>query len=245
MRYEAGQNFNALTRLLHGTRYRHLREIARSLMEGLDRPLRVVDIGAGTGSAFVELSALGPVEYVAVDPMQYFADILTERFSARPNFSLRFGSICDHYDCLQGADLIIALESLEHIPEHDVVRVVEEVARAGPRRFYVTVPNEIGPALLVKNVGSFLMGWGRWKEYSWRETWAAARYDLDSLPPHGTGHKGFDWRWLAQTIRHNMKIERTLRSPNQLVPLWLSPSVGFDCLPRAPGQAGAIRASRR
>ena len=116
--------------------------------------------------------------------------------------------------------------------EHAVVRIVENIARQRPRLFVCSVPVEVGPIIWIKNVGSWLMGYLRHTEYRWHETLWAGLYQLDRLPPHGTGHKGFDWRWLAQTIRHNLRIVEFRRLPARLLPAGLSTSVFFVARPR-------------
>jgi hypothetical protein len=121
----------------------------------------------------------------------------------------------------------MSLETLEHIPEHIVVRLIEHIAAANPKYFVCSVPNEVGPIVWIKNVGSLLMGYYRHKEYKWSETLYAGFYQLDKVETHGTGHKGFDWRWLAQTIRHNRKITQTLSSPFRWLPKTFSVSVIF------------------
>jgi hypothetical protein len=136
-----------------------------------------------------------------------------------------------HLEC---ADIVVALETFEHIPEHDVVRIVEAVAAAMPKLFVCSVPVEIGPAIWLKNVGSLVTGYMRHKEYSWPETFWAGLYQLDKLPPHATGHKGFDWRWLAQTIRHNMKIKETRMFPFGMLPAAVAFSVFMIAEPRGP-----------
>lgn len=133
---------------------------------------------------------------------------------------------------LEHTDIIVALETLEQIPEHDVVRIVEAVAAAKPRLFVSSVPVEIGPAIWLKNVGSLVTGYMRHKEYRWSETFWAGLYQLDKLPPHDTGHKGFDWRWLAQTIRHNMKIKEIRRFPLSILPAAVAFSVFMIAEPR-------------
>jgi len=58
-----------------------------------------------------------------------------------------------------------------------------------------------------------------------KETFWAGFYKLDKLPPHTTGHKGFDWRWLAQTIRHNFCIQKIISFPLNFIPAGLASSV--------------------
>ena len=78
-----------------------------------------------------------------------------------------------------------------------------------------------------EDVGSLASGYSRHKEYTWRETFWAGLYCLDRLPPHGTGHKGFDWRWLAQTLRKSFKIVHVHKLPSDVFPTALSTSVFF------------------
>ena len=44
------------------------------------------------------------------------------------------------------------------------------------------------------------------------------------------GHKGFDWRWFAQTLRQNVTIVKKISSPVDLIPKFISPSIGFICV---------------
>jgi hypothetical protein len=151
----------------------------------------------------------------------------------RPNFKVIHGSATDT-DILmsQVADMVVALESLEHIPEHDVVRLIERIAQMRPMYFICSVPVEIGPAIWLKNLGSLLSGYMRHREYTWAETFWAGLYRLDRLPPHGIRHKGFDWRWLVQTVRHNFRIEEVRRFPVAVLPAALSSTLFLVARPR-------------
>jgi hypothetical protein len=133
---------------------------------------------------------------------------------------------------LEHADVLVAMETCEHIPEHDVVRIIEAVAAARPAVFVCSVPVEIGPSIWLKNVGSLVTGYMRHREYRWAETFWAGFYQLDRLPPHDTGHKGFDWRWLAQTIRHNMRVVEVRRFPFGFLPAAIAFSVFMIAEPR-------------
>ena len=228
--YEENQRFNGLTRLLHATRYRNLSKIAQDLSPAYGDRLRVLDIGCGPGKAYHVLSdLLGGIDYVGVDRNPSFVALAQERYGAAEGFEIHYASIAQKLDLIDRFDLIIGLETFEHIPEHVVVRVIEAIGRAEFGKLYITVPNEIGPAIAIKNTGSALMGYTRHKQYSWAETFHAAFYNLDKVGVHGISHKGFDWRWLAQTLRHNVKIVEKYTSPSQFVPKSISPSIGFLC----------------
>ncbi|MDJ0825505.1 MAG: class I SAM-dependent methyltransferase [Rhodobacter sp.] len=204
--------------------------IARDLSPAYGPRLRVFDIGCGTCKAFDVLGQLrDDIDYVGVDRNQEYCTLAQERYGGRGNFEVHCASVADTLNLIDRFDLIIGLETFEHIPEPTVVRVIEAIGRSDFGRLYVTVPNEVGPAVAIKNLGSMLMGYTRHKQYTWAETFFAATYELDRLPPHHISHKGFDWRWLAQTLRGNVRIVRKFTSPSQIVPRAVSPSIGFLC----------------
>ena len=227
--YEKIQNFNLITKFLHSTRYKNLELLVSQLSEK-GKLLRIVDVGCGPCGAFKLISNMKlDFDYVGIELREDFATLARERFNKFDNFEVICDSIENHYDKFDGADLIIGLESFEHIPEGIVVRTIEAIGNSSFGVLYLTVPNEVGPAIFIKNFGSWLMGYRRYKEYKWSETFAATFYNLDSVERHSTGHKGFDWRWLAHTLRQNVKILRKTTSPFRVIPKFISPSIGFIC----------------
>jgi len=149
-----------------------------------------------------------------------FCEIATERHAGHANFHMRSGSAADEamWRGLPAPDVVVAMETCEHIPERDSFRIVERIAALRPRAFVCSVPVEVGPAIWIKNIGSAMMGYTRHRSYRWSDTFWAGLYRLDHVPPHRTGHRGFDWRWLAQTIRHFMRIREIRKNPFQWVP---------------------------
>lgn len=226
--YEKNQNFNPVVRWLHSIRYKYLIEIFDKLIfENPNKKLKVVDIGCAHAKTFEILNNDYEIEYVGIEIDVHFFETAKFRYGSYPNFRIINDSIENHYRELEGVDLVISLETLEHIPENIVVRLIEKIGLAKPKYFLCSVPNEIGPIIWIKNIGSLIMGYMRHKEYKWSETLYAGLYKLDKVEVHGTGHKGFDWRWLAQTIRHNMKITDTFSSPFRWLPKTFSVSVIF------------------
>jgi len=232
-RYEIAQDFNLITRILHSTRYRNLLTFFSRIEKEIGQhPIKVVDIGCGPAKSFEVLNERFSIDYVGIELREDFCKLARERFGNNANFTVICDGIENLYERFSGADVVIGLEVFEHIPEPLVVRVLEQISKNGVSYFYCTVPNELGPAILIKNVGSFLMGYHRHKQYTWIETWHAFLCNLDSVSLHETRHIGFDWRWLAQSIRQNMKIERITTSPINFVPRSFSPSLGFVCVKR-------------
>ena len=73
------------------------------------------------------------------------------------------------------------------------------------------------------------MGYQRSKDYSLIETIYATTYNLDKIKRVYDDHKCFDWRWLAHSLRLNVDIIEKTTSPSNLIPTFISPSIGFIC----------------
>jgi Methyltransferase domain len=226
--YETYQRFNPINRWLHSRRYRHI--TAEFAQLNLGRPVKVVDIGCAHAPLFEALQSFG-IDYTGLEVNEVLADKARTRYGHLPNFRLVLETALTALE-RETPDVIVALETLEHIPEPDVVRLVEKIAACKPLKFYCSVPIEIGPTIWIKNVGSWLMRYPRYQEYTWAETFNAGLYRLDQLPPHGTGHKGFDWRWLAHTIRQHMRVS-VRHLPVPFLPAAVSTSVFMVAEPRA------------
>jgi len=231
--YEKNQRFSVLVSWLHSYRYKNILKVFEELSVSNDgNPIRVVEIGCAHAKLYSLLNDRFEIDYIGIEPNTVFVKAAEERYQIQPNFKIIHDAAEKQLNKITDVDIVVALETFEHIPEHIVVRIVEEVAKIQPKLLVCSVPVEIGPAIWIKNLGSLVTGYMRHTEYTWKETFWAGLGKLDKLPPHGTGHKGFDWRWLAQTIRHNMRIKEIRRFPFGLFPAWLSTSVFFIVEPR-------------
>ncbi|MDR1165191.1 MAG: class I SAM-dependent methyltransferase [Deltaproteobacteria bacterium] len=230
--YEKNQRFNFMVSYFHSVRYKNIVIPLKKLeQEFQDRPINIIDIGCAHAKLYQVLNSRFNINYTGIEINPVFVEAANSRYSQNQNFMVIEDSVANVLETLKQADMIVAMESLEHIQEHEVVRIVEAIAAARPKVFICSVPIEIGPSVWLKNIGSFLSGYIRHTEYSWRETFWAGLYQLDRLPPHDIGHKGFDWRWLAQTIRHNMKITSIRKLPFKLLPSAVSFSVFITARP--------------
>jgi hypothetical protein len=232
--YEKNQKFNRVVSWLHSYRYKNIINVFESFLHDHgDNKIKVVDIGCAHAKLFSVLNDRFNVDYIGIEPYEVFAAAAEKRYQNKPNFIIIQDSVEKHIECLDNADVIVALETMEHITERKVVRIIEKISEIKPKIFVCSVPVEIGPAIWLKNIGSWMTGYLRHKEYTWSETFWAGLGQLDKLPPHEIGHKGFDWRWLAQTIRHNMEIVETRKFPLGFLPASFSTSVFFITIPRA------------
>jgi hypothetical protein len=229
-RYERRLNYNWVTRFLHNVRYRYLEEVVRNFKTSKEQ-IRIVDIGSGTCKAFSILNKVRSIDYVGIELRRKMCREAQSRYGDFTNFQIINGSVFEQVELFADADIVIALEVLEHIYEHEAEALIREIGSSDVATFFCTVPNEVGPGLALKNIGSALIGYSRHREYSWRDTYLASTYQLHRMDPHATKHKGFDWRRLERSLRSAMIIDRIITSPYGFMPTIFSPTVGFVCRP--------------
>lgn len=228
--YERRQDFNAVTRRLHGFRARELCRVVAGLPTARD-PVRILELGCGTARTLAALSDLGQVVYyhgVDIEPDRITAaEARAKGLPGQVTFSVQ--AVAPNMRLPFSPDVVAALELLEHLPEDEVSPLLAWLASLNAQRYVFSVPIEVGPAILIKNVGSAVMRYARHREYLWRETLWASVYRLDKLPPHGTGHRGFDWRWLRALIRRHFDLIEARKSPVGWIPACFAPSILFVC----------------
>jgi SAM-dependent methyltransferase len=123
----------------------------------------------------------------------------------------------------KSCDLVICTETLEHVGEPE--RILEEMllySKLGAR-MVISVPIEIGPSLLFKQMGRYFAnrkgGYG-YERYNLKELLSASiLWDTNSFPSShslnapATGHKGFDYRKIDKLLQQRVTIERRILSP--------------------------------
>lgn len=192
-------------------RYPHLVRL-RTAKEAIlaTAPAMLLDYGAGDGRVLFDAIESGFTGHVvAYEPLERFSrQILDE--AAKRGLSDRIEIVTERADLTGPFDLVVCLSVLEHLPlpERHGFYDLCHTALAAEGRILIDVPVEIGPTLLVKNVGRLALK-GRLKEYGWRELlrYAAgarmfdpARHDPTDTRTFINDHKGFDYRLLETEL---------------------------------------------
>lgn len=217
-RYTARLNSNRLTSWLHGRRHAHARQLVVQLAEDLGRPIQVLDIGCGPGTLSKHLPDEAVSRYIGLD----HSEGMLPESSDRDRYILGAADDPGVYATLSSIDMVFALEVLEHMDPDVVTRTLDCIASKRPRYFIASVPVETGPSVFLKNFGSWLMGYWRGNEYTWRYTLYSSLYMLSRVPPHDEGwrgHMGFSWRKMEKTLRTRFRIWRRINLPLAGLPL--------------------------
>jgi SAM-dependent methyltransferase len=229
--YEKSLSHNALVAWFHGRRYARLVKLLGTRTPP-EQTIRLLEIGCGVGRLYGELRGSLQLAYTGVELDAALAAEAQARYGGCEGFRALHGDAVDLLPTLPAADVVVALETLEHVPAAGVERILDAVATMRPGLFVCSVPVELGPSLWAKNLSSVVMGYSRHREYSWPETWWAGVGRLDKLPAHTTWHKGFDWRQMVASIKRRMRVTRAESLPAGWLPVGLGTSVFLVAEPR-------------
>jgi SAM-dependent methyltransferase len=203
---------------------------------------RALDLGCADGWLLDQMARAGRVRAgLGVDADPTALEVARRRFEGRSGFDFVTPD-----QIAQGGtgdiDLLICTETLEHV--NDAAGEIAKLAAWGKpdAKLVISVPIEVGPSLMVKQVGRYLAnlttGAYGYELYSWSElTSAALFWDVDSFESShrhvslagGKGHKGFDFRRVQRELERSCRIDKSLFTPFPLLGSALNSTAFFVC----------------
>ena len=227
--YVDNQNLNFINRYLHSIRYKYVYQIIKDYQKSTERKINIVDIGCGHAHLFEVLNSSFNIEYYGIEKSLTFVDHLETKKKKNNNFNFIHDYAQGQSKLFKWADVIISLETLEHIPDDQITNLIIEIGKVKPDIFFSSVPNEVGPIIWIKNIYSLLINYDRHKEYNLKDTFFSGIGMFHLVREHAAGHRGFDWRKLYKLINKNYQVSEILTSPYNFMPKILSPSIYFVC----------------
>jgi len=145
-----------------------------------------------------------------------------QRFAKEPDYSFTESTDPRNVENLtEKFDFIICMETLEHLDAPAVEQYLQAFAGKLSGYLLVTVPNEKGIPLLVKEIGARVLGIDRVYTYTAGELFWVVLGRTDRVPR--SEHKGFDYARLVKLIGKHFKFV----SVEGISPLRLPPSLSL------------------
>jgi SAM-dependent methyltransferase len=238
------QHGSFLTRLAHHGRYRRALDLLSDVRAAI-----AIDFGCGDAMILRRAYERGIVRGgYGIDSEPAMRENASTTFAGIEGFRFLDPEALAQTVAPGSCDLAICTEALEHIPNPaGILDAICRYCRPGAS-VLITVPIEIGPSLVGKQVGRYLAGLRRpygYESYRLRELFSAAvlwntrAFDSSHTRPDATqtGHKGFDFRDIERALRQRMDIEQTLFSPFPPLGAVLNSTVMWRCRTR-PATSG-------
>lgn len=211
---------------------------------------RLLDYGCGDGTFLSAVSDLFPHAAGAGTDVNEIESCRARLSATGLRFALVAELASGEHD---GAyDVVTCMEVLEHCVGGAVDVVLADLARlvAPEGIVIISVPIEIGPSLIAKQIVRTIAGWRIYdykftERYSPLEFWrmlTAGESTFIERPVYSSaagdfhGHKGFNWRALRRRIRQTLIVERSVFSPLGLPGGLVSSQAWFICKRQAPRQ---------
>jgi thioester reductase-like protein len=168
-------------------------DIIRNILTELDHPLRVLEVGAGTGALTETILPDLPLDYTFSDVSQKFLNEAQQRFTDHPHVGYQLVDISrpiqGYYDVILASNAIHTVDD----PLHSLTLLREALAPGG-----LLIMTELQPDILL---GSFIFGihqeWWQWDEDAghytialrtaeeWHHLFAEAGFATSASPQHG------------------------------------------------------------
>jgi SAM-dependent methyltransferase len=228
----------------HGSRF----QLGRRLVEA-GRGGRLLDYGCGDGTFIAMVhDEFAETAGADVEPRQ-IADCVRRLGHLR---GVRFGLTRD-LETAPRWDVVTCMEVLEHCLDAERRRVIGHLGRlvAPGGRLVVSVPIEVGPAVIAKQSMRAIAGLRRLGDYQHRERYSplellrsAAGFHIPRVVLQGEGvdgsyayygHKGFDYRVVEAELAAVARIDRRVFTPMRWLGPVLNSQVWFVCSPTRDG----------
>jgi len=204
------------------------------------QPKRLLDYGCGDGTflALLQQAGASMEQAVGCELQESVVTGLQDRFRRMPRLQFYLVRDVDNEAHHGHYDMITCMEVLEHVVQ--TCEVIHRLSRllAPGGRLIVSVPVEIGAALVLKQSARRIAGWrglGDYRfvaRYSWSELYASLAPGIKQhIPrsvyqePDGTNfhdHKGFNWKVLQRDLDRVFRTERIVYSPLAWLPAMAS-----------------------
>lgn len=213
------QQGNQLTRLAHRSRF-------SAVLDALDgtQYTQALDYGCGDGWLLRSAYEQGAIAAgFGVDIEDYMLAACQETCANIPHLKFCKPNQISEKVPPQSCDLVFCTETLEHIGNsEEILDLILQYCKPGAR-MVISVPLEIGPSLIFKQMGRYfanLKGKYGYERYQLNELLAAGIlwdtnrfHSSHSKPDEFTGHKGFDYRKIEKLLTQKVTVEKIIFSP--------------------------------
>ena len=213
---------NPFRRKIHLARFHWLKKIIQIYCP---KYLTIFELGCHDSKSLLFLPYL-PLEYLGVDAdWEGGLNIAKKKYKEIDEYKfLKSKNIQDFPILKNKFDLVICLETLEHLPPEDLERYLLKLSNLIKEYFIITVPNEIGFIFLIKYLIKLILNLNPDK-YSILEIYYQFIGKVEEVKRNN--HKGFSWLKLVEILEKHFEIVKIEGIPFSFFPKFLNFGIGI------------------
>lgn len=225
---------NRLVAFSHRARFDTARRLVAPFAGG-----RLLDYGCGDGTFLWRVADLFP-DAVGLDVSEQRIENCRQRLGNIARLRFLHTSAFSGHELSEPFDVATCMETLEHCPPPQLEQVLSDLKRVVKPNgtIIISVPIEIGPTLLAKQMVRHFLGRRGVGDYQYTESYTRselvkmmfATSDTEiERPVYGSEHphKGFNWRSLKRRLEREFRVEDLTFSPFGSLRGWISSQVWF------------------
>lgn len=213
---------------LHVSRYLWLR---KKLEQHSIKYSSVIELGCYDGKT-INYLPYPPEKYEGYDAnWEDGLIIFKTQWGNKPNYQSHLSDSIDDFNSgNQKFDLVICMETLEHLPRKDVLFYLEKLSNSCDGYAIITIPNEIGLLFFVKHTVKLILSFFG-KEDTEKYTLLEFIYQTLGMTNkvEQDEHKGFNYKNNILKIADYFEILAVEGTQFQLLPLFVSANIGIVC----------------
>ena len=213
---------------LHSSRYLWL---SNKLKQHSIKYSTVIELGCYDGKS-INYLPYPPEKYEGYDAnWEDGLEIFKTQWANKQNYQAHLSNSVDDFNSEnQKFDLVICMETLEHLPRKDILFYLEKLSDSCDGYVIITVPNEIGLLFFVKYVSKLILGIYN-KEKNQKHTLLEFIYQTLGMSQkvEQNDHKGFNYKNLTVNIADYFEILVIEGTQFPLLPLFASANIGIVC----------------
>jgi hypothetical protein len=128
-------------------------------------------------------------------------------------------------------DICICMETLEHLPLHELETYLQIIAKHTKNYFFVTIPNEKGIVLLIKYLVKKWIFRNVPEPYTSKEIALGTLGKVNLIPRNEGGHKGFDWEVMVRLLEKYFQVISIEGMPYRFLGKHLNFTIGLVLQP--------------
>lgn len=173
-----------------------------------------------------------PSRYVGYDAnWENGLELAAAKWSPYSNYEFKYcNDIRSFNPSSEVFDVTVSMETLEHLPLHQLDAYILRLRDATNKLLFITVPNEKGPIVMLKyGIKKAFLKVD--EPYSFNELVHASTGRLSKVSRLEYGHKGFDYNELLVKLSAHFEVISLQPIPFTLLPAWMNFSIGIIAKP--------------